>query len=250
MDEDLLRSIMIEIAEFLLDIDQINESVLQRITHIALRHLNTSVNKTAINLNKYLISHDEFLRNLHNFDRRNRDIFMEGLESYLSTIFVSSAPQNLPSMTNGCAAGNSIDEHLFHPHQHQHHASQQNLQNRRPDCYLDLTPSSCKSNEMLSTLRKKDETTGITLADVVAVIGHVVPMDDNEDLAEADQICNSEDIYSTEDDFNNGGGGAAAAGGNRVVVSSEVAGAVGGIASLPDLAKVTAAPTTNSIEVM
>lgn len=242
MDEDLLRSIMIEVAEFLMDIEQINEPVLQRITHIALRHLNTSINKTAINLNKYLISHDEFLRNLHNFDRRNRDIFMEGLESYLSTIFVTSVSQG--SMTNACTNGH-MDEHLFHQHQHRSQIQ------RQPDCYLDLTPSSsmCKSNEMLSSLRKKDEATAqnaITLADVVAVIGqHVVQMDnDNEDLAEADQICNSEDIYSTEDDFNNGGGA-------RCDSGAEVAGAIGGISlsTLPDLAKVTATPSTNALEV-
>lgn len=232
---------MLEVVEFLHDIDQIGESALQRITNIVVRNLNSPpsmlCHKAGPAPSRFLISPDEFLRSLHNFDRRNRDIFLEGLESYLSSIFAS---------TPGNDEGSGMDKE-FHQHQlqHHHHHQQQQasqpllhhvLPNRRPDCFIDATAAK-SSNDIMSTLRKKDETTGVAnLADVVATVIGSQP-DDNEDLAEADQICtNADDSYATEDDL---------------AVGGDEHGAVGGLAlsTLPDLAKVTATPTRNQMDV-
>lgn len=246
IDEEILRSIMLEVAEFLIAIDHINEGALQRVTTIVLRHMNgptTGIgNKPTINLSKHyhLISHDELLRNLIQIDRRNRECFMEGLETYLSTLIACSSSSGGTSSTTPVASvvqPNEIEDELY---------QQQSLPRRRQDnSFLDLTTSAasvCKSNELLSAMRKKEETN--TLADVAAVIGnaaaaHLASAEDNQDLAEADQICNTSggpnDDYSTEDDFN---------------ASIDVAsGAVGGAISstLPDLAKVNTIPPNNSM---
>lgn len=272
---------MIEIAEFLISIEHINETVLQRITTIILRHINGPStmmigNKPQINLSKHyhLISHDELLRNLSQMDRRNRDYFMEGVETYLSSLIScsSSSSNNYNSNNNsnntnhsnndGTSSSttpiatvvhhvqsNEIEDELYQQQRH----SKKSMRRRQDNSFLDLTTplSGCKSNEVLSVMRRcVDET--ITLADVAAVIGsgggggaensRISLGEDNQDLAEADQICNAtsssggggggvNDDYSTEDDFN--------------VTSNDMAnecGAVGGvnISTLPDLAKVTA----------
>lgn len=228
---------MLEVVEFLHDIDQIGESALQRITNIVVRHLSSPPSMFCHKASRFLISHDEFLRSLHNFDRRNRDIFLEGLESYLSSILSSTPGNDEPGMDK------EFHQQHHQLHQHHHIAAQPLLHhvlpNRRPDCFMDAAAAK-SSNEILSALRKTDEATVVAnLADVITtVIGSQT--DDNEDLAEADQICNNaDDSYATEDDLAAGGG------------SIEEHGAVGGLAlsALPDLAKVTATPTRNQMDV-
>lgn len=236
---------MLEVAEFLIAIDHINEGALQRVTTIVLRHMNGPTNgivgtKPTINLSKYyhLISHDELLRNVIQIDRRNRECFMEGLETYLSTLIsCSSGGTSSTTPVASVVQSNEIEDELY---------QQSSIPRRRQDnSFLDLTSSGatvCKSNELLSAMRKKEETN--TLADVTAFIGnatHLASAEDNQDLAEADQICNTSssgganDDYSTEDDFN---------------ASIDIAsGAVGGAISstLPDLAKVTTITPNNSV---
>lgn len=131
------------------------------------------------------------------------------------------------------------------------------------------TVATPKSNEVLSALRKKDDGHAAmfppAMADIVAVIVpqphiqqrpdsphtpplpttscapiYIMPMSNNQDLAEADQICNDDDdhaiggidpannnIYLMEADFI-----------NNPNASGDSMGAVGG---LPDLANVTQA---------
>lgn len=238
---------MLEVVEFLQDIDQIGESALQRITNIVVRHLSSPqsmlCHKVGPPSSRFLISHDEFLRSLHNFDRRNRDIFLEGLESYLSSIFASTPGNDEPGIEKDFHRQH-YQQHQQHPHHHhqQQQASQPILHhvlpNRRPDCFIDAAAAK-SSNEILSALRKKDEATVVAnLADVITTV--IGSQDDNEDLAEADQICNNaDDSYATEDDLAVGGCGI------------DENGAVGGLAMsvLPDLAKVTATPTRNQMDV-
>lgn len=206
---------MLEIVEFLHNVEQINETALQRITQIAFRHINSPSNKTTGNLNKYFINQDDFMQNLHSLDLRNREIFLESLENYLNNILMANTPNK----------SQEVEDELF-----QRQA-------------MDLTaPASvqCKSNEVLSAMRKKEES--ITLADVVAVINQM-PTTDNQDLAEADQICNSDEVYSAEEDLNdrNDHGGAVGGADICATVPKEPIGGSSfcGMSTLPDLAKVT-----------
>lgn len=157
---------------------------------------------------------------MYQFDRCSNDKFLENIENYVSDLIGSSASSTHSNNNN------SIDSE---PHFE-----------RRPEwSYLDLTPKQesfhSKSNEV-SALRMKDEpntvspsqmssvngicgttlvntsTVTSTLADVVAVVGHVIPQpqntspnvihvaishmptaNNNQDLAEADQICTSDE---------------------------------------------------------
>lgn len=227
IDEELVRVIMSEVADYLNDIDQINETSIKRIASIAWRHLNGHpIGKPQTNLNKYLIMHDEFLRQLNSFDRRNLDTFMERLEQYLITTLLNTSnvcPVAVTNTTNTTTSTQNMSEDDFF------------YTNSTSDVMINNGLRKKDDNVPLVQTQSNINTNSITLADVVAVIGggHM-PIDvDNEDLAEADQVCSSDDVYSTEDDFN-----------------SRTDGAIGGVSStLPDLAKVNATATNNQLDV-
>lgn len=273
---------MQDVNEFLLhETSEISDVALQRISNIVVRYLNNSSSvgvvgvgngmkplQKAQNSLHQLVTHDEILGYLYNCDRRSHDNFLDKLENYVSSLFVSASAQTTQN--------NSID----HDEPQLTHQSQLPYDRRTDSNYLDLAPkqivapfvSTPKSNEVLSALRK-DETAfqhghspviPPALADIVAVIVpqqhvqpqpepqllpnpiHILPMNNNQDLAEADQVCSNEEanalanaenqLYLMEEDFINNPIGSNAA---------DSIGAVGGIATsqLPDLANVTQAPS-------
>lgn len=262
-DESIVRAIIHAVRESLSDEPtDLSDAALQRITNI--------IGQYRV-FNSKLKNVDEILTNLHRFDRQNHEQFIEKLKHYLSFLFVRSL-STIPSESNN---DNHNDIEQF---------------DRTRDAgfcsILDLTPkqkpfveSAIKSNDASLLHRKNDEQRidgrmVSTLADVVAVVGHVLPQpkvqssasgsqstpthiisgNDNQDLAEADQICNSEDVISEsinslshiESNAGNLTNGIYSSSENDF--SNENIGAVGGIASsqLPDLAKVS----TNSSRIL
>lgn len=195
VEEELQRATMLEV-EFLPDIDHITDATLQRITSIAMRHLgtyphhNSFGNGSAHKTNKIPVA-EEFQRNLHNFDRSNRVVFLERLDSYLSSIFDGTVRPM---------------EHLMTTRQQQQPLQEQpHLRPNQRECYV--IPMMSKTNEMLR--RNEDSimigNVGRQQADIVldAYVGQqtAATEDDNEDLAEADQMCSSDELYPTEDDL-------------------------------------------------
>lgn len=261
VEDELQRTIMLEV-EFLPDIDQITDVTLQRITAIAMRHLGSyptlafgSGGAAAATIvgshpktNK-IPAADEFQRNLHSFDRANRIVFLERLDSYLSSIFDGTVrPMENLMMTTA----RQDDEH-----------QKQHLRTNQRECYV--RPMVSKSNEMLRRNVGGDSMCvgvgGGRHADIVldatttttTAATSTTAEDDNEDLAEADQICSSDELYPTEDDLEShsvvGGDGGAA-----VELDYDRSGAVGGLVNgrrqlqhLPDLANVSS--ERNYIEV-
>lgn len=282
IDEGILRSILQNASEFLVQTSEINDVALQRISNIIVRHLNhsTSVtinraNGSTSNTSKHQqklhnslqqqITYEDILNSLYSFDRRSHDKFLEALENYVSSLFISSLNSTITSHN-----ASLIDNHVRQP------ISPAPFE-RRTDCsFLDLTPrpiavvphiATTKSNELLSALRKKDDSGGAMHhgADIVAVIVpqpqvqkrldtpqsipvHILPLNNNQDLAEADQICSNDDdsavggvlendnVYFTEDDFIKTADG---------IGCADSMGAVGGLVAsqLPDLANVTQTPS-------
>ena len=253
IDEELERSITAEVTDYLNNIEHINDTVIHRIANIALAHLNHP--KT--DLGKYLDIHSELICTLYTFNLENHDNFIDSLRNYIRSTFYAAERMTAEDNERN-AALSDYNKYAIRQLGHLENAqspmeeSDMNMQsgsgshNRRVECYMDSPPVPVKSNEVLSALRKQEEATStaqqstITLADVVEVIGQIPADVDNEDLAEADQICSPDDMYSTEDDYNS----------HR----SDVAGAVGGgdmdsSSVLPDLAKVNATQSNNSLEV-
>lgn len=97
-DKLLLRSIMIEVATFLLDLDRITEPALQRIASIALRQIN--------NGHQYSISHDQLVRRIRNLTTDDQDLFLEELKRLLVNMLsvMTATPQRSiagPTVSDG-----------------------------------------------------------------------------------------------------------------------------------------------------
>lgn len=241
IDEGFLRSIILDIREFLAHEPtavELSETALQRIASIILRYLSNANSNTTKSLNSQPpIDFDEILVHLFRLDRQNNDKFLEQLQHYLSfMLFASPQP----------------------PTERVEQLLQQ--QARFDRCgYLSLA-----TNDNILTQRKNDGTIVIVRPQVASI--------DNQDLAEADQLCqfatprksprseaNNQlpdenaivnvisQIEPNDCEENAGFHAMQPSEENEIIVdmSGGEIGAVGGIASsqLPDLAKVS---TTNA----
>lgn len=94
-DTELINIIMGEIINTINSVDYINDTVLQDITSIVFRH---TINSESMNgndlinnqeINKLIINNEDFLRQLHNWNRTDKDEFISNLENYLNNILVA-----------------------------------------------------------------------------------------------------------------------------------------------------------------
>lgn len=245
IDEGFLRSIILDIRKFLVHEPttvELSETALQRIASIILRYLNNAdTNTTTKSLNSQSsIDFDEILVHLFRLERQNNDKFLEQLQNFLSFMLFSppmpsAPPQQIPSAER--------IEQL------------QQQQARFDRCGY----HSLSANENILTQRKNDGTIVIVRPQVASI--------DNQDLAEADQLCQfptprkspRTETHSQKIDENNAvvnalsqtesndcneTVGFQSSNENEIIVdmvSESENGAVGGIASsqLPDLAKVS-----------
>lgn len=242
IDEGFLRSIILDIREFLAHEStaaELSETALQRIASIILRYLNNAdTNATKSPSSQSSIDFDEILVHLFRFERQNIEKFLEQLQNYLRfMLFSPPMPSPLQSRAE------RLDQ-----------LQQQQQQSRFDRCgYLSLT-----ANENILTQRKNDGTIVIVRPQVASI--------DNQDLAEADQLCQfstprksprsdtvnqqpNENAVTVEPiDCNENAGFHVMQPTNENEISVDMVagaeiGAVGGIASsqLPDLAKVSTA---------
>lgn len=163
IDEGFLRSIILDIREFLRHepaAAELSETALQRIASIILRYLNTTDSNALKSLNSQSsIDFDEILGHLFRFERQNQDKFLEQLQNYLSFMLFAPPMPSPPSPSS-----ERIDQL-----QHQ--------QARFDRCgYLSLA-----ANDNILAQRKNDGTIVIVRPQVASI--------DNQDLAEADQLC-------------------------------------------------------------
>lgn len=253
-DESSLRAIMHDVGEFLMhEVSDITDNALQRVLNIIMRHLG---NMGMVNGTESL--HSDVLKHILDLDRHSHKRFLETLEKYLSSL-LSIALRPRPSVNQ---MQPNLDLHSsLHDRQPQHDCS-----------ILDLTPKPRKIASLLIESPKTNdvhaEAYASPIADVVAVIvpqqrpksqqssavstpptdpGHMMGMSNNQDLAEADQICSNDDEhqagvgsidmpsdiymidYMEADSFSNPN------------VIGDSLGAVGGVGAsqLPDLANVS-----------
>lgn len=154
VDKVLLRSIMIEVATFLIDLDRINEPALQRIASIALRQIHHG--------HSYAISHDQLVRRIRNLTTDDQDLFLEELKRLLVNML--SVSHERVAALDGVAPPPCDGHHGTHEHR-----------NHRPRVQLTL------NNEVFA-----EAPTTAAAADSGA---DEQQTDENEDLAEADQMC-------------------------------------------------------------
>lgn len=238
IDEGFLRSIILDIREFLAHEPtgaELSETALQRIASIILRYLNNA-DATAMKSqnSQSSVDFDEIVLHLYRLERQNNDKFLEQLQNYLSFMLFTPAPPPQPT------------ERIERLQQQQ-----------QPSRFDRCVYHSVATNENILTQRKNDGTIVIVRPQIASI--------DNQDLAEADQLCQfavprksprTETLDQLHDDNalslneptvceDNGGFHVMQPSNEDEIIVDMVAGgeigAVGGIASpqLPDLAKVT-----------
>lgn len=163
IDEGFLRSIILDVREFLGHepaAAELSETALQRIASIILRYLISADSNAIKSLNFQSSDFDDILVHLFRFERQNKDQFLEQLQKYLSfMLFAPPMPPSPPSPS---------------PERIEQLQNQQARFDRAG--YLSLT-----ANENILAQRKNDGTIVIVRPQVDAI--------DNQDLAEADQLC-------------------------------------------------------------